>query len=82
MQKWEYCILGPIVKSMDGSPKPESMTASKTTFSKEEKKVKPMGGDGFLKYMVQLGLEGWELVGTGNTGTDSHFLYFKRPIEE
>ena len=80
MQKWEYCVVGPI--NMISGPKGAKLMGQSI--------LKAIAGDyadwtGVIPpdatphYLAQLGNDGWELVGCGNDG-DKHVLYFKRPV--
>ena len=92
MQKWEYCILGPMkfagtAHGMIGGfypvlvylqpGKPQITHKIKKQHGMEERDI-------VLSTIAQLGEEGWEMISSGTTSLTSgvvgaHFLYFKRP---
>lgn len=93
MNKWEYCVLGPIKGlegggllgyypkivffGLDGINRSTSLTASLRGGGDERVMI--------AKAIAQLGAEGWEMAGNGVVafGTDAqpgHVLYFKRLI--
>ena len=84
MQKWEYCVLG-LIKDMnrDGLvgyyPRVvffglNGIDKNVSLHHEENEQFN------IAKAIAQLGMEGWELVGTGDT-TAKHVIYFKRLIE-
>ena len=78
MQKWEYCAITHIgsndrglITTLDSSTL-EAFTTSGVRFTE-------LGNFGEVAQTVaELGMEGWELAGCGNTSEHSHTLYFKR----
>ena len=89
MDKWEYCVLGPI-KDVDNRGLIGDYPAW-IYFTLDGPKKAPVnirdGGNEptvLAKAIAQLGLEGWELVGVGDVGADRtsyHVLYFKRLVQ-
>ncbi len=79
MQKWEYCVVGPIRSNFTGVNPihiliTESGQESKRIFS--EKGLSEY--DALAKVIAKLGNEGWDMVGCANAGIETHLLYFKR----
>ena len=85
MNKWEYCVLGPIKGLDDGGllgyyPKfiffgLDGISRSVSLRGNEQVNI--------AKAIAQLGAEGWEMVGNGVVpfqDTAHHILYFKRLI--
>ncbi len=81
MQKWEYCVVSGIGPSLATSyPAAYRMTARGIEIVMDFKKL-PKGAseiNAVAQLIAQLGEEGWEMVGSGNTGSGHHSLYFKR----
>jgi hypothetical protein len=80
MQKWEYCV----VSQIHSSSKVYHPKANRIT-SKGFEPMKDFSYRAGLteaaavgQFIAQLGEEGWEMVGVGNTGEAYHCLYFKR----
>ena len=84
MQKWEYCVVGPISRDPDVIERENAgisyiytdCVKTRTVDNKKE----------FPQIIAQLGNEGWELTGVtpiyqGSAYTH-HILYFKRPKSE
>jgi hypothetical protein len=85
MQKWEYCVVGPIKANVDGW---RGMWPKRTNFLDTGMKVKTIKvevgleeHESLAKIISQMGKEGWEMVGCGNVEA-YHLIYFKRPLEE
>jgi hypothetical protein len=91
MQKWEYCVIGPIKAAAAGGwlgyyPVFFSFTTNITSDQmyalRKENGVSEQAV--LAREIAKLGEEGWEMVGCGSVseGTPSHHcLYFKRPKE-
>lgn len=103
MQKWEYCAIGPVkwesgqfafhypnlfYFTLDGIKKVNIQGGGEVIDDNgkkdfvNEKKL-------FSITLTKLGLEGWEMVGTGaynrevpGNSNEFHMIYFKRPIED
>ena len=83
MQKWEYCAKFRITTDIKGVPEP--VETNLTYFLQEGPSVTTIGGNrseneliALARVIASLGVEGWEMVGCGNTAERSHCLYFKR----
>ena len=75
MKKWEY--MG-ITRGQDW------ITIKKTTGESEMIDLKKKRKDinkVEMDLLGDLGLQGWEIAGCGNTSEWTHIVYFKRPIE-
>ena len=83
MQKWEYCVVGPI-KELGGLPAGQYPKIS--YYTPEGRKGTQIKGDfgeteAIAKVVANLGCDGWEMVGCGSVNEATlHFIYFKRPI--
>ncbi len=81
MQKWEYCMIGPIKSTITGPEGYYPYTVHLTDKGLAKTRIEGAGILSEISILAQtvakLGEEGWEMVGCGNTG-DSHYLYFKR----
>ena len=96
MNKWEYCVLGPI-KGLDSGGLmgyyPSVLFFGLDGISRNVSLTLPLRGKisgneqvNIAKAIAQLGAEGWEMVGSGVVPFGSephphHVLYFKRLIE-
>jgi len=79
VQKWEYCVIG-AVHRLSGDRLLLGDRAGVEHFSAGARAVRAFRShDELGQAIAQLGDEGWEMVGCGNTGEGSHVLYFKRP---
>jgi hypothetical protein len=98
MQKWEYCLLtgvkidvignleGNYPKltyfSVDGKKEINLSNSAKATRPKGFEKVSE--GWYIAAVIADLGIKGWEMVGTGQSdylnGGIKHIIYFRRPI--
>jgi hypothetical protein len=90
MQKWEYCVVGPIIKNFGGSDFAGyyPYLAVLTNQGPQTRAIFGESGmsenDHLANTIAQLGEAGWEMIGCGSTGgkyVTSHLLYFKRPKE-
>ncbi len=92
MQQWEFCAVGPIKTESSwwwGSfPKLFYFTTEGLKIIPIEKNAKIEEPSVMAIVLGKLGLEGWEMVGTGpiegkdlNNKGMMHYIYFKRPIE-
>ena len=84
MQKWEYCVVGPLSGTVRGLDSNHPYIGYFNDKGLVETSLK--GKDEMHRVasvIAKLGNEGWEMSGCGIAGlsTSSHFLYFKRPIE-
>jgi len=85
MQKWEYCVVGPVKSNSLGDRSFWGHYPNKLFLTGEGRRGAVIEGSGkkeadnLAKAISELGDEGWELIGTGNVAEDAHFLYFKRP---
>jgi hypothetical protein len=85
MSKWEYCVVGPIKDNWGGW---YPYLSYLTRYGYQLKLIRREQGlsedDVLAKTIAELGLAGWEMVGSGNVpqGFKTHILYFKRPIPE
>jgi hypothetical protein len=80
MQKWEYCVIAGL-HTVEAIESLKHYRVTKNGFELvTDFKKRPIGvseSDAVGQLIAQLGDEGWELVGAGNTGY-LHTLYFKR----
>lgn len=80
MQKWEYCtVVGFYIQGGDL----ETFFPAAMHFTAKGLKIVEIKKPEHLEValaIAQLGEEGWEMVGCGNTGAERHCLYFKRPL--
>ena len=93
MQKWEYCVVGP-VKNIAGQAQVKPMIGYYPTRLKfgvdkgERTYIYALEGDedrNLVRLIAEMGQDGWELVGTGPVEPDGivmHLLYFKRPTHK
>ncbi len=83
MQKWEYCALG-VIKTMNSDglvgDYPRLVFFGLNGIAQNVSLRDGNEPVNIAKAIAQLGMEGWELVGTGDT-TAKHVIYFKRLIE-
>ncbi|MEI7554984.1 hypothetical protein [Candidatus Chlorohelix sp.] len=82
MAKWEYCCvigMGKLMRNLEPSF-PAIWFFREDGIEIVDIKSKTEGND-VAKVIARLGLEGWEMVGAGNNGTEHHSLYFKKPKE-
>ena len=93
MQKWEYCAVTEISANDNklNTYFPSLIQFIKQGSHIEEirsihkaKKTKRRGlliseEELVAKTIFELGEQGWEMVGMGNTGPNHHMVYFKRP---
>lgn len=84
MQKWEYCVVGPVKSNLQGDrsfwghyPNLLYLRADGRSGRVIEGKAQEEA-ENLAKAVAELGDEGWELVGMGNVAENAHFLYFKR----
>ncbi len=86
MQKWDYCMVGPIRSAenrIDGQyPHLTHFTERGVDSVRIRAPMDKSTDYSLAKTIAELGAEGWELVGCGNVAVDMHFLYFKRPRQE
>lgn len=81
MSGWEYCAIFRVGKKK-GAPKSVSLTL--THFTGDGAKITRLADDyeespdPLARAISDLGSEGWEMVGCGNTAENSHSIYFKR----
>jgi hypothetical protein len=84
MQKYEYCMVGPICERWSFSyPKLIFFTPSGMRYqhlSEERKSTSMPEPDYVASVIAKLGETGWEMVSTGSDGT-RHYIYFKRTKE-
>lgn len=84
MQKWEYCIVGPIKGDHRWAghyPSQIFLTANGQTQTPIEGSKKETEEEVLAKTIAQMGMEGWELVAAGSVKEVTfHYLYFKRPV--
>lgn len=75
IQKWEYCFLEKI-----GDHNLALNFTKKDGLEIVELKEKTKNYNQILGNTIsELGENGWEMVGCGNTGEHTHKIYFKRP---
>jgi hypothetical protein len=81
MQKWEYCVIGEITYfNVSGAAAYRCTNKGfelLTDFKNRQKGVSELAAVG--QFITQLGEDGWEMTGVGNTSELWHCLYFKRP---
>lgn len=77
MQKWEYCAVTDFICS--GKAQLAGIDAWLTAFTLDG--VTATHVRNMAQLVAELGMDGWEMVGCGNTSEYSHNLYFKRPKE-
>ena len=77
-EKWEYCKIMGVFSDRYFHPKLVYLTS-------EGEKVEALSGDDNIPELkkvavriAELGDEGWEMVGMGNTAEGVHSIYFKR----
>ena len=82
MQAWEYCaIVG--VTTTSGSRLVADHERLIHYFNESNVRVVKVNVDdqnALAEAIAGLGIEGWEMVACGNTGPESHTIYFKRPV--
>lgn len=79
MPAWEYCA---VVGMYRNERKLEPAYPAVWYFTPHRihiVEIKGREAEEVARIIAQLGQEGWEMVGAGNTGERSHALYFKRP---
>jgi hypothetical protein len=86
MKKWEYCAIFRIGKNLKGEPSAVSPTTL-TYFLNEGVSIKILEETKdeitiLSQTIASLGVDGWEMVGCGNTAELSHAIYFKRAIDQ
>jgi hypothetical protein len=84
MQKWEYCAITGISLTSGGRL---LANRERTIHYFNERGVRIVNvnvedPDSLALAIAGMGAEGWEMVGCGNVGSDSHMIYFKRQIQE
>ena len=81
MQKWEYAAITNVHN--------HSITSGRATgwehfthLTASGPQVTELSDDNksLSQLIAKLGVEGWEMVGCGNTGESHHTVYFKRQI--
>ena len=81
MQKWEYCVVGPIKQNFMGYYPQITFFTSEGEQTKSISDEKGMSETEILaRTLASLGNDGWEMVGCGSTGRETHLLYFKRAV--
>ena len=87
MTKWKYCTITGC-KTGSATHQFDTHYPKITYFTSEGRNTESLGGsrpDGLYeanavaRLIAQLGEEGWEMVGCGNTAEVTHSIYFKRP---
>jgi hypothetical protein len=86
MQKWEYCVISGVSTRNEGLhsyyPKVIRLTTEGAEASRLPEEKGAQETDSLAIVIAQMGNEGWELVGCGNTSASYHSLYFKRPKDK
>jgi hypothetical protein len=84
MSKWEYCVIEGMTQVHPEYPRYYRFTNNGLEVADDFHKL-PKGvlqKDAVAMLITQLGVDGWEMVGTGSTREGrSHSIYFKRQIE-
>jgi hypothetical protein len=80
MQKWEYCVVSGLHSgTQTRHPRAYRLTRKGYELVKDfELRAGLSEPDAVGQYIAQLGEDGWEMVGAGNTAELYHCLYFKR----
>jgi soluble P-type ATPase len=82
MQRWEYCAIVR-VSATSGGRLVASTERTVHYFTDHHVKIVKVNADdpdALGLSISDLGVQGWEMVGCGNTGGESHTVYFKRPL--
>ena len=86
MQKWEYCKLEGVTffpVKVEMQHRLYLITENGLETLKDFSDLRNKNGEDLHnamgKAIAQLGNEGWEMVGAGTVGGQTHCLYFKRP---
>jgi len=86
MQKWEYIVVGELSIGY-GRVKVDHPSAYHITnkgfelMTDFKDRLKEEYAENLVgQFIAQLGAEGWEIIGMGNTKQLYHCIYFKRPV--
>jgi hypothetical protein len=87
MQKWDYCVIGPIKEAKGRWEGYHPNFYSFSTAGLQDLDIPMEKGDqekdALARQIAKLGDEGWEMVGCGGVNAGDyqshHYIYFKRP---
>jgi len=80
MQKWEYCAIVNISTNNEKLSTYYPGIWHFTDLGIQVSRIHSPEADEVAKTIAQLGEQGWEMVGAGNTSNSFHTLYFKRSL--